>query len=107
VLNDIVARDLGKVPAILQRDAILAGRIRTTALLSGRPVIEVPSALDWCAIAAAFVARTFWVSSVAWAVADTSRQPNSEFSTGHAHSTKSRFSFELELINVVVLEASV
>jgi hypothetical protein len=110
VLDDIVARDLGKVPAIvegpqlmpgaagplpagwgvwlvpdpdrtrlvreqrlareeslagrpaggrsraqrlLQRDALLARRIRTTAALSGRPVIEVPPVPDWPAIAAA------------------------------------------------------
>jgi hypothetical protein len=111
VLDDIVARDLGKVPAIvegpqlmpgsagqlppgwgvwlvpdadrtrlvreqrlareqalraghpaagrsraqrlLQRDALLAQRIRTTAALSDRPVIEVPPVPDWPAIAAA------------------------------------------------------
>lgn len=110
VLNDIAARDLGKVPEIvegpqlmpglaaqlppgwcvwllpdpartriareerlakeetlaggpvagrsraslaLQRDAILTSRIRESAVLAGRPVIEVPPAPDWPVIAAA------------------------------------------------------
>jgi hypothetical protein len=37
----------------LQRDALIAGRIRASAELSGRPVIEVPPSPDWPAIAAA------------------------------------------------------
>lgn len=36
----------------LQRDAILTNRIREGAMLAGRPVIEVPPAPDWPAIAA-------------------------------------------------------
>jgi hypothetical protein len=36
-----------------QRDALLAGRIRAGATLAGRPVIEVPPAPDWPAVAAA------------------------------------------------------
>ena len=38
---------------LLQRDAVLAGRIRAAAALSGRPVIEVPPVPDWPAITAA------------------------------------------------------
>jgi hypothetical protein len=38
---------------ISQRDAILTRRIRESAVLAGRPVIEVPPAPDWPAIAAA------------------------------------------------------
>jgi len=38
---------------ILQRDALIAERIRASAVLSGRPVIEVPPSPDWPAIAAA------------------------------------------------------
>jgi hypothetical protein len=38
---------------ISQRDAVLAGRIRKGAVLAGRPVIEVPPAPAWPAIAAA------------------------------------------------------
>lgn len=38
---------------ILERDAVIAGRIRAGAGRSGRPVIEVPPAPDWPAIGAA------------------------------------------------------
>jgi hypothetical protein len=38
---------------ISQRDAILTSRIRASAVLAGRPVIEVPPSPDWPAIAAA------------------------------------------------------
>jgi len=38
---------------ILQRDALIAERIRASAVLSGRPVIEVPPSPDWPATAAA------------------------------------------------------
>jgi hypothetical protein len=38
---------------ILQRDAILTSRIRESAVLAGRPVIEVPPSPDWPVIAAA------------------------------------------------------
>ena len=38
---------------ISQRDAILTSRIRESAVLAGRPVIEVPPSPDWPAIAAA------------------------------------------------------
>jgi hypothetical protein len=38
---------------ISQRDAILAGRILESAVLAGRPVIEVPPSPDWPMIAAA------------------------------------------------------
>jgi len=38
---------------LLQRDALLIERARQSAALSGRPVIEVPAAPDWAAIAAA------------------------------------------------------
>ena len=42
-----------RVQRLLQRDALIAGRIRASAAQSGRPVIEVPPAPDWPAIAAA------------------------------------------------------
>ena len=38
---------------ISQRDAILTSRIRESAVLAGRPVIEVPPSPDWPVIAAA------------------------------------------------------
>jgi hypothetical protein len=38
---------------VLRRDAILAGRIRAAAAKEGWPVIEVPAAPDWAAVAAA------------------------------------------------------
>lgn len=38
---------------VLQRDAILASRIRESAVLIGKPVIEVPPSPDWQAITAA------------------------------------------------------
>lgn len=37
---------------LLQRDTLLAERVRRSAALSGRPVIEVPTLPDWPAIAA-------------------------------------------------------
>ena len=42
-----------RVHRLLERDAVIAGRVRASALLSGRPVIEVPALPDWPAIAAA------------------------------------------------------
>ena len=42
-----------RVDRILQRDALIAGRVRASAALSGRAVIEVPPVPDWPAIAAA------------------------------------------------------
>lgn len=42
-----------RVHRLLQRDALIAKRIRAGAALSGRPVIEVPPAPDWPVIAAA------------------------------------------------------
>jgi hypothetical protein len=42
-----------RISLISQRDAILTNRIRGSAVLAGRPVIEVPPAPDWPAIAAA------------------------------------------------------
>ena len=42
-----------RLDLILQRDALIAGRIRASAALSGRPVIEVRPVPDWPAIAAA------------------------------------------------------
>jgi hypothetical protein len=38
---------------VSQRDAVLTSRIRASAVLAGRPVIEVPPSPDWPAIAAA------------------------------------------------------
>ena len=38
---------------ILQRDKVLTSRIRDSAALAGRPVIEVPPFPDWPAVAAA------------------------------------------------------
>lgn len=45
-----------RVHLIVERDAILARRIRDTAVLAGRPIIEVPKTPDWPAIAAAIEA---------------------------------------------------
>jgi hypothetical protein len=42
-----------RVHLLLERDAAIAGRVRASASLSGRPVIEVAAAPDWPAIAAA------------------------------------------------------
>jgi hypothetical protein len=42
-----------RVHRLLERDALIADRVRASALLSGRPVIEVPAVPDWPAIAAA------------------------------------------------------
>jgi hypothetical protein len=42
-----------RVHRLLERDAVIAGRVRASALLSGRPVIEVPAVPDWPAIATA------------------------------------------------------
>jgi hypothetical protein len=42
-----------RVHQLLERDAVIAGRVRASALLSGRPVIEVPTRPDWPTIAAA------------------------------------------------------
>src|SRR5579862_8384719 len=47
------AASRSRVHRILERDALIAGRIRASAALAGRPVIEVPSSPDWSAIAAA------------------------------------------------------
>ena len=45
-----------RAEAVLRRDAILAARTRRAATQSGRPVIEVPAAPDWPAIAVAIEA---------------------------------------------------
>jgi hypothetical protein len=50
---DRPAAGRSRVQRLLQRDAVLAGRIRAAALRSGRPVIKVPPRPDWPAIAAA------------------------------------------------------
>jgi hypothetical protein len=42
-----------RVHRLLERDAVIAGRVRASAVRSGRPVIEVPAVPDWPAIAAA------------------------------------------------------
>jgi hypothetical protein len=42
-----------RVHRLLERDAIIAGRVRASAALSGWPVIEVPPVPDWSAITAA------------------------------------------------------
>jgi len=42
-----------RVHRLLERDAVIAGRVRASALVSGRPVIDVPAVPDWPAIAAA------------------------------------------------------
>ena len=52
-LADRPAAGRTRLHRILQRDALLAGRIRASAALAGRPVIEVPPSPDWAAIAAA------------------------------------------------------
>jgi hypothetical protein len=41
-----------RAPRLLRRDTLLAERIRASAALSGRPVIEVPPSPDWPVIAA-------------------------------------------------------
>jgi hypothetical protein len=54
--EDMLARrpaaDRSRVHRVVQRDALLAERIRTSAALAGWPVIEVPPLPDWQAIAA-------------------------------------------------------
>jgi hypothetical protein len=47
------AADRSRLHRILQRDALIAERVRISAALSGRPVIEVPPSPDWPAIAGA------------------------------------------------------
>jgi hypothetical protein len=42
-----------RVNLLVERDAVIAARVRASAALSGRPVIEVPPLPDWSAIAAA------------------------------------------------------
>jgi hypothetical protein len=42
-----------RLDRLLQRDAVIAGRIRSSAALCGRVVIEVPPQPDWTAITAA------------------------------------------------------
>jgi hypothetical protein len=42
-----------RVHRLLERDAIIAERVRASAALAGRPVIEVPPLPDWSSIAAA------------------------------------------------------
>lgn len=49
--------DRSRAQLLLQRDALLTERIRTTAVLSGWPIIEVPPVPDWRATVAA-VERT-------------------------------------------------
>jgi hypothetical protein len=41
------------VHRLVERDAVIAGRVRASALRSERPVIEVPPLPDWPAVAAA------------------------------------------------------
>jgi len=140
VLGDILARDLGKVPAIvegpqlmprfanplpagwavwlvpdpartrlvredrlakegalagrpaaghsrlhgnLQRDALIAERIRATAVQSGRPLIEVPPSPDWPVIAAAVE------SALATALRSAPRlPPGSELSRQRRHENR-------------------
>ena len=52
VLADRPAAGRYRLHLILQRDALIAERIRAGAALAGRPVIEVPPSPDWPAIAA-------------------------------------------------------
>jgi hypothetical protein len=63
--DDIAARDLGKVPVIVEGPQLMPGfaaqlppgwcvwLLREGAVLAGRPVIEVPPYPDWPVIAAA------------------------------------------------------
>ena len=53
--ESLAGRPAGRARAdcILKRDARLADRIRASATLSGKPLIEVPASPDWPAIAAA------------------------------------------------------
>jgi hypothetical protein len=50
-----VASD-ARVSRLVERDAVIAGRIRAAATETGRPVIEVPPHPDWAAITAAATA---------------------------------------------------
>jgi hypothetical protein len=52
-LGDSQAARRLRLDRLLQRDAVIAGRIRASAALCGRPVIEVPPLPDWSAITAA------------------------------------------------------
>jgi len=47
------AADNSRARLVSQRDAILTSRIRESAVLAGRPIIEVPPSPDWPEIAAA------------------------------------------------------
>lgn len=68
---------------ILQRDAILTSRIRESAVLAGRPVIEVPPSPDWPEIAAAIE------SALAPALAAAPRlAPGSELSRQRRYENK-------------------
>ena len=42
-----------RMHVLVERDAVIAERVRASAARSGRPVIEVPPRPDWSAIAAA------------------------------------------------------
>lgn len=52
-LKNRPATGRSRASLISERDTILTSRIRESALLAGRPVIEVPPSPDWPAIAAA------------------------------------------------------
>lgn len=52
-LRDRPAAGRSRLSRLLERDALIAERIRASAALAGRPVIEVPPVPDWPAIAAA------------------------------------------------------
>jgi hypothetical protein len=52
-LRDRPAAGRSRLSRLLERDALIAERIRGSAALAGRPVIEVPPVPDWPAIAAA------------------------------------------------------
>lgn len=72
-----------RVDRLLQRDALIAGRIRAGASLSGRPVIEVPPLPDWPAIAAALE------SALAPALRSAPRlAPGSELSRQRRHENR-------------------
>ena len=68
---------------VSQRDAVLTSRIRASAVLAGRPVIEVPPSPDWPAIAAAIE------SALAPALGTAPRlAPGAELSRQRRHENK-------------------
>jgi hypothetical protein len=77
------AASRSRATLVLQRDTILTSRIRESAVLVGRPVIEVPPSPDWPEIAAAI--RT----ALAPALAATPRlAPGSELSRQRRYENK-------------------